>query len=185
LKGEFELVQGTVLKILIGQKGTTHIKDTNGGGGGGGGTFITKSDDTPLLVAGGGGGATALYQHPTSNYSGKDATITSIGTNAGASGSYTPSGGASFNQSTTGTNSFIAGGNGGHGNYLGHGGFGGGSGAISHPGGGGGGYSGGNGGFNHSPNVATGGGSFNSGTSQENSIGNTQDGKAIITYLGQ
>lgn len=46
------LTQGTVLKILVGQVGTTGSTDA----GGGGGTFIATGT-TPLAVAGGGGGA--------------------------------------------------------------------------------------------------------------------------------
>jgi hypothetical protein len=52
IKGEFELIEGDIVTIAVGQMGT-------GGsfqGGGGGGTWVYKGS-TPLLIAGGGGGA--------------------------------------------------------------------------------------------------------------------------------
>lgn len=52
--GEFELVGGTELKILVGQAGSTNDGQH---GSGGGGTFVVLADDnTPLIIAGGGGG---------------------------------------------------------------------------------------------------------------------------------
>ncbi len=55
--GVFALTQGEVLKILVGQAGTTVVSSSNSGGGGGGGSFIVNTTgNTPLLIAGGGGG---------------------------------------------------------------------------------------------------------------------------------
>ena len=52
--GKINLVQGQVLKILVGQ--TTNTGSSNYSPGGGG-TFIAALDNTPILVAGGGGGS--------------------------------------------------------------------------------------------------------------------------------
>ncbi len=52
--GEFDLVSGQELKLLVGQAGAT---DDFQHGSGGGGSFVVYSiDDMPLIVAGGGGG---------------------------------------------------------------------------------------------------------------------------------
>ena len=60
ITGTFRLNQGTKLKILAGQEGTTvTIFSQPRGGTGGGGSFVTLLDDTPLIVAGGGGGGGA------------------------------------------------------------------------------------------------------------------------------
>jgi hypothetical protein len=55
ISGEFTLTQGTLLKILVGQKGTA---SQNYSGGGGGGSFLWNSASTsePIIAAGGGGG---------------------------------------------------------------------------------------------------------------------------------
>ena len=61
--GEFELSQGDILNILVGQMGSGEDSGTNGGGGGG--TFVALADgffdgytyqDLPLIIAGGGAG---------------------------------------------------------------------------------------------------------------------------------
>ena len=54
-KGKFIFNQGDVLKILVGQMGSSSNSDS-GGGGGGGGTFVVDSQQNPILIAGGGGG---------------------------------------------------------------------------------------------------------------------------------
>lgn len=64
--GEFSLTQGTILRIVVGQKGrpvSTSNPDGpltgqayNSGGGGGSFVFYTLSDTEPLVAAGGGGG---------------------------------------------------------------------------------------------------------------------------------
>ncbi|XP_019646860.1 PREDICTED: uncharacterized protein LOC109487322 [Branchiostoma belcheri] len=61
LRGTFNLKQGEILKILVGQEGTENTESS--GVGGGGGTFVTRGDNTPLIIAGGGGGAGDLLTH--------------------------------------------------------------------------------------------------------------------------
>ena len=66
VRGDFLLTQGTILRIVVGQKGrpvSTSNPDGpltgesyNSGGGGGSFVFFTLSDTEPLIVAGGGGG---------------------------------------------------------------------------------------------------------------------------------
>ena len=58
MSGEFSLTQGTVLKILVGQKGedTRDHNQDNAAPGGGGGSFIWISASNSLLIAAGGGG---------------------------------------------------------------------------------------------------------------------------------
>ncbi|MCZ2130105.1 MAG: hypothetical protein LC109_07530, partial [Bacteroidia bacterium] len=54
MTGEFYLIGGSTLKIVVGQQG----QGTSGSnGGGGGGSFVTYSDNTPLVIAGGGAGS--------------------------------------------------------------------------------------------------------------------------------
>ena len=54
--GRFNLIQGDILNIIVGQSG----EDSDGGvkgGGGGGGTFVyINNSEPPLIIAGGGGG---------------------------------------------------------------------------------------------------------------------------------
>ena len=51
MTGDFTLAEGSIIKILVGQLGTTGY-----GRGGGGGTFVVDNANTPLVVGGGGGG---------------------------------------------------------------------------------------------------------------------------------
>ena len=82
LQGSFNLTQGDVIKILVGQFGdsSTAIASQSGSGGGGGGTFIYNNTSSTLLIAAGGGGGSGQFA------SGRDATITETGTagNTGA-----------------------------------------------------------------------------------------------------
>lgn len=199
MSGDFNLVAGTVLKILVGQQGSSAY----GCYGGGGGSFISDTLNTPLIVAGGGGGAGGLM-----GGNGIDATITLNGTAgaAGGAGGINGNGGTAVNTNGgsgggfysdgTGTfyipqcsvaagQSFIKGGNGGQFDFWMPGGFGGGGSGWdgNGNGGGGGGYSGG--GTSGSSFAAGGGaGSYNSGTNQSNSSGaNTGDGQVIITQI--
>ena len=55
VSGEFTLLAGDQLEMLVGQQGL----GTTCGGGGGGGTFVVQNG-SPLLVAGGGGGAMSM-----------------------------------------------------------------------------------------------------------------------------
>ena len=77
--GVFSLVKGTVLKIVVGQRGGNSVEvqggqnttqtaaslglsiEDNAGTGGGGGSFVYKADNTLLIAAGGGGGASSGY----------------------------------------------------------------------------------------------------------------------------
>ena len=56
LKANFSLVQGAVLKILVGQRGGNVTHSHQNAGGGGGATFVTYSNNTPIIVASGGNG---------------------------------------------------------------------------------------------------------------------------------
>jgi tripartite motif-containing protein 56 len=153
------LEKGTVIKIAVGQKGTTFY-GYNRAAGGGGGTFVTLEDNTPLVIAGGSGGG-AKYTY------GGNASLTEAGgvpsygslvpAVDGAGGGYMqyPGGGGGLigrgGNSITGGESFINGPVGGDaqaawGTYKAFGGFGGGGGGgktWGHGGGAGGGYSGG------------------------------------------
>ena len=58
MQGDFELEEGDVIKLLVGQAGVVNTRHTTSGGGGG--SFIATSTNTPLLVAGGGGGIESI-----------------------------------------------------------------------------------------------------------------------------
>ena len=207
--GDFNLTAGTVLKILVGQRGPS-VNCTPGGGGG---SYVATITNTPLIVAGGGGGS-------STDFNGLAAVVGNNGTanthntapggtggNGGGacqSGSQHNGGGGSgfFGNGQNGISnvcggiSFVNGGLGGNMNFNsqngGYGGFGGGGGSsyCTVGGGGGGGYSGGAGGEHYNNcgpsdflrSGGGGGGSFNSGTNQANTGGiNTGDGQVIIT----
>ena len=200
ITGTFQVIQGTQLKILVGQEGgkTTDFRFRPGGGGGG--SFVTLLDDTPLIIAGGGGGGGV-----SDNFTdGDPGQATGNGTRCGG----TKGGGGKVCNANTGkidpklaagggsgirgdgytgpsvivaeaALSFINGGTGGKSN----GGFGGGSFALI-SGGGGGGYSGGGVLSTNKKGTAGGGGSYNVGENQQNVAGaNKGDGKVVITFL--
>jgi len=148
LKANFSLVQGAVLKILVGQSGVNSSSSSNStnAGGGGGGTFLTYSDNTPIIVASGGNGGSWGYW----NVDGPDGLLSNAGnTNGGSrygrggSGAGLTGDGDNYRSSDQGI-SFTNGGTGGtkSRSTSGDGGFGGGGGAY-YEGGGGGGYNGG------------------------------------------
>ncbi len=62
MTGTFDLTQGDVIKIAVGQVGVSSTDCSKCGGGGGGGTFVIKApyntDASVLVIAGGGGGLT-------------------------------------------------------------------------------------------------------------------------------
>lgn len=213
IKGEFILSEGTVLKILVGQKGDYGVYES----GGGGGTFVVDGlSNGPYIIAGGGGGAFTGKDDRTnytdasvsnngrdgSGYPGSGGTngngggpADHIGFGAAGGGGLTGDGFNGLGDSTGGL-SFTHGGNGGKANspsdphYAGSGGFGGGGGSEHQrwgTGGGGGGYSGGGGGFTHTQvytGAGGGGGSYNGGINQINTVGmGTSNGKVIITQL--
>src|SRR6218665_3865138 len=201
MKGEFNLIPGSTIYIVVGQQGLDQQNNNCNGGGGGGGTFVYTNLTTPLIVAGGGGGGHA-YLGP-----GLAGTVTpgggqspNVGGAAGANGN----GGAAAAcgsgwPGAAGAGWLTAGGNGclwsglptqggqSQPTWLGglrntattqgqqgqDGSFGGG-GAAFHGAGGCGGYSGGGGGGSCNANelpLGGGGGSFNSGANQVNASG--------------
>lgn len=176
----FSLAGGAILKIAVGQKGTTFANR----GGGGGGSFVTYNNDTPILIAGGGGG-TGDTTSGTVGRNGVTSTTGSTplgsftggaggtngngggggiqGNNSGAGGGgLLTNGGSNINGNGIGGTAFISGANGGSTTVAG--GFGGGGACgSSSGGGGGGGYSGGGGGSTAgSGNGGGGGGSYDS-----------------------
>lgn len=179
VEATFELDEGQVLDILVGQRGRTHFSG-DGGGGGGGGTFVvpSSSPQSPLLVAGGGAGGT---ENPGTDSSSRGTLKTSgNGDDDGASGG-TDGQGAGGNggagllgNGNSGAQSFINGGVGGDAEKPGgNGGFGGGAGNDGNSGGGGGGYSGGAGIGGCCGDPSGGGGSFIDATALS---ANTSDG---------
>jgi len=186
MNGSFELTEGDVLKILVGQIG-------NNSWCGSGGTFVAYANNTAIIVAGGAGGGIAndiQMQGNISTSGASDSTGTYDGGTDG-SGGEAPSGscyatsGAGFTGNGNGCDtvalSFTNGGTGGIGNSI-EGGFGGGgTGRRSDRIGGGGGYSGGG---STSSGSGGGGGSYNNGTDQTNTAGtNTGYGVVTITYV--
>lgn len=203
IKGTFDFIEGTTLKILVGQRGLPTDSFIQRPGGGGGGTFVTLQDNTKIIIAGGGGGGGLAR----SNYGdGDPGQATGNGTQYGGydgiggfryqtlnktfdSTDIKASSGAGYegdgNSDTTGAQakSFLAGGTGGKNFVVENGGFGGGGFGLTH-GGGGGGYSGGGVTGTKTSGTSGGGGSFNSGSSQVNEVGvNKGDGKVIITCI--
>ena len=202
IRGTFHLVQGTQLKILVGQEGgASQRKSHEMPGGGGGGSFITLLNNTPLVIAGGGGGGGAPRKHSKFG-DGDPGQATEDGSQCGGTGG---TGGRVCNTDTGMVSPLLIAGGGagisGDGGGQGHpvtlpssfinggiggtcpvasGGFGGGSFAFE-LGGGGGGYSGGGVTSSRKGSTAGGGGSYNGGTNQQNSAGvNKGDGKVII-----
>ncbi|HQQ95551.1 MAG TPA: glycine rich domain-containing protein, partial [Bacteroidia bacterium] len=105
ISGNFTFTLGTVLKILVGQKGgdSQGVPADNVGTGGGGGTFvyINPTDPFPLVAAGGGGGGgrhIGLY--------GANATTNGNASLWGGAGGINGNGG----QQNTGSSSYWAGG---------------------------------------------------------------------------
>ncbi|MFT5777624.1 MAG: hypothetical protein ACI837_000572 [Crocinitomicaceae bacterium] len=211
MTGDFAVIPGEVLTIVVGQQGQLQIGgNSQNSSGGGGGVFVYNASNTLLIAAGGGGGkcnwTSAVPLHAdahgkiTTN-GGNDSSGGYIGGTAGNGGgaglwSGTPCAGGGTGWITAGGGIYgglgIVGGwvagspfcGGGGGGCGGFGGFGGGGGGGNHygGGGGGGGYSGGAGGTD--PTHGGGGGSFSSGTNQINTPGtHLGNGIAIITEL--
>jgi len=208
--GDFNLTEGEIIKIAIGQIGVNGSNSSYTGGGGGGGTFVIKhpynSNASILVIAGGGGGRT---NNGTTNTI--DAVTTSDGGDTYNNGGGTSGGGGNDGQyngpgaggggfftngedgdygnvKPTGGKSFINGLVGGADGYTGShdggdGGFGGGGGGLNNSynrSGGGGGYSGGQGGTWSGQRSGGGGGSYNSGSSQSNTAGVREDHGQVI-----
>ena len=207
MKGEFDLDQGQVLSIVVGQQGGTESGNSNRSGGGGGGSFVYENN-TLFIAAGGGGGHTG-YSGGGYNWRGNsDAEATENGnagcgwgpgqggaggTNGnGGGGAYW--GGAGAGWLSNGGDANAYGGNqggrtrtsgwigGDPTSYGGIGGFGGGGtgGYAYGGGGGGGGYSGGGAGTD--PGSGGGAGSYNDGENQDNEAGiNSGHGEVVIS----
>jgi len=173
VSGVINLAAGTVIRVVVGQKGIL----TNSSGGGGG-SFVTYNNNMPIIVGGGGAGflgslgiVQPLSDGNYGNNGQNSACGTGIGGVGGNGGSGTTNGwgggGGGLNSNGTqasycagtGGMSFINGGNGGNTCNNTVGGFGGGGGTHGNTGGGGGGggYSGG-GGSNQNIGNNTGGG---------------------------
>ena len=185
MRGDFSLTQGAVIKILVGQLGTLDY-----GAGGGGGSFVVTNSNSALIVGGGGGG----MSH-NSNVGGEASIVASPGNSNGNSTGPDSIGGCGMNggggagfstDGSSGAKSFLNGGSGGArqiGSCVssGLGGFGGGGGG-GNSGGGGGGYFGGAPGQNLTPYPGGfGGGSYNSGTSQSNSLSASRSSHGSVT----
>ena len=207
MKGDFNLVSGGILQILVGQKPTQ-----SGFNGGGGGTFVAKGashvNAIALIVAGGGGSHRTVnsasgFEGLLDGVTGTAGVTTQYpgGTNGNGGGASTTArsgaGGAGFSgngliSSHAGylvAYSFRNGGVGGffeYDNKSQEGGFGGGGAGGWGGSGGGGGYSGGGSG-NNSDGISAqggGGGSYNTGTNQDNTAGaNEGHGKVTITFV--
>jgi sporulation protein YlmC with PRC-barrel domain len=197
MMGDFELIVGDVLQILVGQEG-----ECISYGGGGGGSFVARGANysiaDPLIVAGGGGGMSSSGTAALAGVIGINGTdgqhVLSSNKGVNGSGGYTGGGsysggggGGFYGDGTSSTRGgkgfgFINGGVGGTSTNNGAGGFGGGAGNGWYGGGGAGGYSGGGGGYTDGDGGG-GGGSFNDGANQNNTAGvNTGDGYITITF---
>lgn len=209
MRGDVELAQGQIVRILVGQQGQIggHSQNTSQSvTAGGGGSFVVKApyntNESILVVAGGGGGGA---NNTWTVADGRPAVITTAGNSGqqggttfgidglGATGDTTGGPGAGFfgNGATpSGTpagdsaQAFVNGGTGGRNarSWSGPeiwGGFGGGGGGGGLSAGGGGGYSGGAAGQWSSQQAGGGGGSYNSGTNQDNA-GDTNTGNGEV-----
>lgn len=96
VSGEFDLVGGETILVLVGQRGGDTREDgdsdiDNAGPGGGGGSFVYRivSDTFPLVAAGGGGAGSRNSASPTADQDGNSGTSGSNAdgqTNAGSGG---------------------------------------------------------------------------------------------------
>lgn len=197
--GVLLLTKGTVLHLLIGQKGLPG----SSGAGGGGGTFVVSNKNTLLVAAGGGGGGGG---HIISE-DGDDGQATKAGSvyggvnglggsvcarednNAGGGAGFQENGRCSRNVSCSLTPhpcnesglAYVNGGLGGNGNGVG--GFGGGGAAYKDFGGGGGGYSGGGVHATSRGSQAGGGGSYwPEGRLKSSNETNSGDGYVLIDF---
>ena len=187
IRGDFDLSQVDVIRILVGQQADGISRGSSNAGGGGGGTGANRG-----VVNGNTHGQTSV----NGGISSQNSNISENG-EGGYSG-YDGAGGGGFSENGTASQtvglggvSFVNGGTGGGyaegcsypcGAHMGYGGFGGGGG-VGHAGGGGGGYSGGNGtGQWGNGSWSGGGGSYNSGSNTSNSAGVwASNGKVVIT----
>jgi hypothetical protein len=187
--GTFSLTGGTVLQILVGQRGTGS-SSANQCAGGGGASYVVSAG-TPLIIAGGGGGADIAGGVNDRGQAASGACTTTGAGGVVASSSWGAGGGgftgngANDSPLANGGASFGNGGGGGSGPTPG--GFGGGGGAGflggGGAGGGGGGYTGGNGAA--SSHAGSGGASCNSGSSPMNMTAGAAAGDGLVTISAQ
>lgn len=190
IRGDFRLVKGEVLRILVGQQGT-YPNSSNTGCGGGGGSFVVKRQGTELLIAAGGGGGAGRDSYYYTHGNGGNALINNTGSYQQTDGGEYDSGAAAGFEydGQYGAKSFKNGGIGGFVSNGGdgvEGGFGGGAGNSGHVGGGGGGYTGGNGGYLGESYLLNGkkpagGSSYNIGANPYGVIGTLTAGYVKIT----
>ena len=79
ISGKFELEEGQVIKLLVGQEGTS----VSNYGSGGGGSFVVFEDDSPLIVAGGGGSSSTSSEYEKN---GRSSTSGGLAYQAGSGG---------------------------------------------------------------------------------------------------
>ena len=178
--GTVNIQGGTVLKIVVGQKGGSNGYDC----GGGGGTYVCEDDNTPLVIAGGGGGGSASGmngpgpQNGTTSETGGSTAYGPGGSNGAGGGGNNGAAGGGGGTTGNGNGSWggqglSAGSQGGSGTSGGSGGFGGGGGGGQTNGaGGGGGYGGGA--MSRWSYYAAGGGSYV-----------TSDAQSVVKTAGQ
>ena len=185
IAGDFTLVQGQKLRIVVGQIPT--------GTGGGGGSYVIKETGNTVsdiyIIAGGGGGKTGGAGGTATNFNSSNTVGDGNGGLANQNSYNGPAGGGFFTSGTVSSGSprgnvgsgFLQGAAGGALTGGGSGGFGGGaSGGADNiaGGGGGGGYSGGSGGGDGSN--GQGAGSYPNGTNQSNTA-NSNSGAGYVT----
>jgi hypothetical protein len=214
ISGKFWLTHGTLLKILVGQRGMMRIFSPQLQsaeivlhiGGGGGGSFVTYVNNAPLVIAGGGGGgggsgvgfATATFDADPGQLgvlgSRCNSTVGNGGMLCSNEEKYTINAGSGAGLLSNGRSPnlarpamcFVDGGRGGIDILFGqgNGGFGGG-GYCSVSGGGGGGYTGGGVWANSTYGIAGGGGSVNHGFDKQSGYGDAlEHGLVKIVFLG-
>lgn len=170
-RGDFVLTKDTVLKLAVGQQGSSDYYEGSGGGGTG---VARASNNDPLIVSGGGGGGAPSGNEHRDSYgnqtSGRGGAWGQGGVGSGGLSGQTTGGGGGFYNNGGGSwpgQSFVNGGVGGPGYSGGFGAGGGGAGGGTNGCGGGGGYSGG--GAWPWSSCGAGGGSINNGSNQVNS----------------
>ena len=103
MKGDFSLSSGDVIKIIVGQEGTSKTSSSNSGGGGGGGSFVIKypynTTGSILVIAGGGGGKSSSF-YTSGTY---DADISGGQTDESGGSTHASGGGTSGNGGQAGT----------------------------------------------------------------------------------
>lgn len=210
IQGDFTVVPGQVLRILVaghGEDANNNQNILNTGGGGGSFVWNSTTGNTLMLAAGGGTGLGTCNSQQAkpglatlggSGNGGLGGNFNCGINNGGGGGAgWLSNGGGTVANPGLGGKSPLNGGSGGAGGIGGNGyfgtagGFGGGAGGGGNCGGpgGGGGYSGGNGGDNTLCGAGTqpvvGGTSYNMGTNQVNVTGvNDGHGQVIISYQG-